>query len=426
MVDRGLARPLQHSPVGQRLLRGQRQGRPDRAAGRRGRARSRPQGPGRRGAPPRHRPAAADPLLRDPQGPRARAQRVLPRAITEYGYQGTYRGVYPIKVNQEAYVVERLVDAGRPYHFGLEAGSKPELLAVLAMLEDEEAIVICNGYKDEEYVETALLASKLGLHVILVVEKFSELALIAERRREDRASSPAWACARACRRAAPGTGRPPAATARSSASARAASLEAVDFLRRPRHARLPAAAPLPPRQPDLLDPQHQGGPARGGAHVYVELPQLGAPLGYLDVGGGLGVDYDGSQTNFSSSMNYSLAGVRQRRRLRHHGAVRRRRRAPPDHRLGVRPRPGRPPLGAGRRRARRRRVPLGALPEVLPEGTPAPIRNLFDAYRELSRKNLLEAYHDASELPRRGPVPLQLRPPLARPSACSPRTSSGR
>ena len=102
------------------------------------------------------------------------------RAITEYGYKGGYNGVYPIKVNQNRFVVEQIVEYGRPYHYGLEAGSKPELLAVMAMLDDEEALIICNGYKDEEYVETALMASKLGRKVILVVEKFSELSLIAE------------------------------------------------------------------------------------------------------------------------------------------------------------------------------------------------------------------------------------------------------
>ncbi len=102
------------------------------------------------------------------------------KAISEYGYRNVYRGVYPIKVNQDRYLVERLVAFGRPYHFGLEAGSKPELLAVMAMLEDEEALIVCNGYKDEEYVETALLASKLGRNVILVVEKPSELALIRQ------------------------------------------------------------------------------------------------------------------------------------------------------------------------------------------------------------------------------------------------------
>src|SRR6476646_5749843 len=101
-------------------------------------------------------------------------------AIREYGYMGQYRGVYPIKVNQNRTVVEEIIEFGRPYHFGLEAGSKPELLAIMAIHQDEEALIICNGYKDEEYVETALLASKMGRTVILVVEKPSEIALIRD------------------------------------------------------------------------------------------------------------------------------------------------------------------------------------------------------------------------------------------------------
>src|SRR5687767_2485073 len=101
------------------------------------------------------------------------------RAIAEFGYKGDYRGVYPIKVNQHRYVVEEICQFGRPYHYGLEAGSKPELLAVMGILDDEEALVICNGYKDEEYIETALMCSKLGRKVIIVVEKYSELELIA-------------------------------------------------------------------------------------------------------------------------------------------------------------------------------------------------------------------------------------------------------
>src|SRR5262245_12904693 len=101
------------------------------------------------------------------------------RAIAEYGYKGQYKGVYPIKVNQHRYIVEEIVAYGRPYHYGLEAGSKPELLAVMAMFEDDDALIICNGYKDEEYIETALLASKVGRTIILVVEKLSELPEIA-------------------------------------------------------------------------------------------------------------------------------------------------------------------------------------------------------------------------------------------------------
>src|SRR6185503_6047634 len=96
-------------------------------------------------------------------------------AIREYGYGGQYRGVYPIKVNQNRTVVEEIIEYGRPFHYGLEAGSKPELLAVMAIHQDDEALIICNGYKDDEYIETALLASKLGKKVILVVEKPSEI-----------------------------------------------------------------------------------------------------------------------------------------------------------------------------------------------------------------------------------------------------------
>src|SRR5688572_112712 len=96
-------------------------------------------------------------------------------AITEYGYRGVYRGVFPIKVNQSRRVIEEIIRFGRPYHYGLEAGSKPELLAVMALHSDPEALVVCNGYKDEEYIETALLTSKLGRTVVIVVEKLSEV-----------------------------------------------------------------------------------------------------------------------------------------------------------------------------------------------------------------------------------------------------------
>ena len=102
------------------------------------------------------------------------------KAMENYEYQGEYRGVYPIKVNQNRFLVEDLVQYGNQYHYGLEAGSKPELLAVMAVLQDEQALVICNGYKDEEYIETALLASRLGPQIILVVEKPAELELILE------------------------------------------------------------------------------------------------------------------------------------------------------------------------------------------------------------------------------------------------------
>ena len=315
------------------------------------------------------------------------------RAIQEYGYQGEYRGVFPIKVNQERYVVERLLEAGRPYHFGLEAGSKPELLAVLGMLEDEEAVVICNGYKDEEYIETALLGSKLGRRIILVVEKFSELPLIAEV--GERTGVRPRLGIRA-RLAARGAGHWEASGGdRSKFGLGARGLfQAVQFL----------------RERDLLDGVellhfHLGSQIssirnvkealREAVRTYCELYKLGAPLGLLDVGGGLGIDYDGSQTNFPSSMNYTMQeyandivfstmelcdadGVPHPTLVSESGRA-----LVAHHAVLVTD-----VLGVGE-------FSVGAQPEVLPEGMPAPVRHLHEAYREVSRKNLLETYHDA-------------------------------
>src|ERR1700693_1136094 len=96
-------------------------------------------------------------------------------AITEFGYRGQYRGVFPIKVNQLREVIEEIVDAGQQFHFGLEAGSKPELVAALAMHKDPESLIICNGYKDRAFIRIALLGRKLGKSVVIVVEKLEEL-----------------------------------------------------------------------------------------------------------------------------------------------------------------------------------------------------------------------------------------------------------
>ncbi len=315
------------------------------------------------------------------------------RAIKEYGYKGEYRGVYPIKVNQDRYLVEHLVSYGRPYHFGLEAGSKPELLAVMALLDDEEALIICNGYKDEEYIETALLASRLGRHVVLVVEKRSELPLIRDislrlgirprigiRSRLSTRGSGHWEASGGDRSKFGLSGRD--------------LLDAVTFL----------------RENDLLDTFellhfHLGSQIssirsvkdglREAAHVYINLVKLGAPLGYLDVGGGLGVDYDGSQTNFTSSLNYTLQeyandvvfGIMEvcdAHEVPHPRLVSESGRATVAHHavlvmdvLGV------------------SELAVGSLPKQLPPDAAPPLRRLFDTHKEVSRKNLLESYHDA-------------------------------
>lgn len=317
------------------------------------------------------------------------------RAIEEYDFKGSYRGVYPIKVNQVGNVVEEILDAGRGYSFGLEAGSKPELLAVMALLDDPEALIICNGYKDEEYIETALLASRLDRKVILVVEKLSELFLIAEVSKR--------LGIRPCigirvKLSTRGSGRWEASGGDRSKFGLSSSeiLEAMSFM----------------EKNDLLDcfkllHFHLGSQIsairaiksamREAGRFYVELVRAGAPIHYVDVGGGLGVDYDGSQTNFASSMNYtmqeyandivfSLAEICNEAGVEHPNIVSESGRAIVAHHavlvfdvLGV------------------TEFQSKAVPESLPEDAAPVVRNLFDTYHELSRKNLQESYHDAVE-----------------------------
>lgn len=317
------------------------------------------------------------------------------RAIEEYDFKGSYRGVYPIKVNQVGNVVEEILEAGRGYSFGLEAGSKPELLAVMALLDDPEALIICNGYKDEEYIETALLASRLDRKVILVVEKLSELFLIAEVSKR--------LGIRPCigirvKLSTRGSGRWEASGGDRSKFGLSSSeiLEAMSFM----------------EKNDLLDcfkllHFHLGSQIsairaiksamREAGRFYVELVRAGAPIHYVDVGGGLGVDYDGSQTNFASSMNYtmqeyandivfSLAEICNEAGVEHPNIVSESGRAIVAHHavlvfdvLGV------------------TEFQSKAVPESLPEDAAPVVRNLFDTYHELSRKNLQESYHDAVE-----------------------------
>jgi arginine decarboxylase len=317
------------------------------------------------------------------------------RAISEYGYKATYRGVYPIKVNQDRYVVERITRTGKQYNYGLEAGSKPELLAVLAMLEDENALVICNGYKDEEYIETALLGSKMGRNVILVVEKASELPLIAQLAKKTGVQPRIGMRAKLATR---GSGRWEASGGDRSKFGLTSKemIEAVDYL----------------KANDLLGAFellhfHLGSQIssirsvknamREAGRFFVELYKMGAPLKYLDVGGGLGIDYDGSQTNFESSMNYSMQEyandiVYSMQELcdadgiPHPTLVSESGRAVVAHHaclvidiLGV------------------SEFDVGRVPEKLPEDVPPVVRNLVDAFRDVSRKNFLEVYHDALE-----------------------------
>jgi arginine decarboxylase len=225
------------------------------------------------------------------------------QAIKEHDYKGRYICVYPIKVNQQRHVVEQVINYGKVYGFGLEAGSKPEMLAVAAMTEADTPI-ICNGFKDAEFIEMAMLAQKMGRRVIPVVEKYTELALILKYA-EKVGVRPQIGMR--IKLAARGSGRWQSSGGFRSKFGLTVSeiLHAIDEL----------------KSRDMLDcfkllHFHLGSQITNIRHVktavteaaraYADLAKRGAGLEYLDIGGGLGVDYDGSQTNFESSVNYSL------------------------------------------------------------------------------------------------------------------------
>jgi len=226
------------------------------------------------------------------------------RAIEQEGYRGVYRGVFPIKVNQLREVVEEILDAGRPYDFGLEAGSKPELLIALAQLDRKGDLLICNGYKDEDYIRAALLGIRLGREVILVVEQFSEVDSIIKISRE---MSVAPRIGFRVKLSAPGEGKWATSTG-DNAKFGLTAAEIVAASRKLKRAKLLDCVKLVhfhigSQVPNILTIKKAVGEA---ARFYCELHKMGCPLEYLDVGGGLGIDYDGSRSNFESSMNYSM------------------------------------------------------------------------------------------------------------------------
>jgi arginine decarboxylase len=320
-------------------------------------------------------------------------------AIKEHNYHGSYRGVYPIKVNQERHVVEAIVRHGTDYHAGLEAGSKPELMAILALLDSTEGLFVCNGYKDEEYLEMALLATKLDRKVVIVLEKPGELDLLLRMAEKHKVRPMIGMRAKLNAR---GTGR----WEQSSGDRSKFGFTAEEMLR--------VCETL--RERNMLDCLqllhfHIGSQVsairniktalKEAARFYVELCKLGAGLKYLNVGGGLAVDYDGSQTNFDASANYSMQEyandvVFQVMEVCDEGGV--------DH----------PTLVSESGRALTAHHSLlvfnvlgvsemssGDSEEVqveLSDDAPNVLWNLRETCNSVTRKNYLEAYHDAVQL----------------------------
>jgi len=225
-------------------------------------------------------------------------------AINENEYKGEYRCVYPIKVNQQRAVVEEFLDFGKEYKFGVEAGSKPELLAVLALTSGLDIPIICNGFKDDEFIETIILSQKIGRNILPVVEKFTELELIINYAAKHNVR-PQFGIR--VKLASKGAGRWESSVGYRSKFGLTVMevLSAFEFI----------------KEKGMLDCLkllhfHMGSQVTNirkikeclteASRMYVELVKLGAGLEYLDIGGGLGVDYDGSQSNFESSANYTL------------------------------------------------------------------------------------------------------------------------
>ncbi len=317
-------------------------------------------------------------------------------ATAEYGYNGSYRGVYPLKVNQAQRVVQEVIEFGRPYHYGLEAGSKPELLAAMALHDNPEALIVCNGYKDTQYIETALLASKLGRTVVLVAEKPNEIDYIIEVSKRLGIAPTLGIRARLSSR---GSGR----WEQSAGDRSKFGLSAADIV----------AAVQALRESGQLDCLrllhfHIGSQIssirsiksalREAGRLFVELYKMGcSSLSYFDVGGGLGVDYDGSQTNFSSSMNYTvqeyandvvytMKEICDAAEVPHPTLVTEAGRAVAAHHsvlvvnvLGV--------SEFGRYN----------VPSDIPDDAHTLVRNLFETFEIINRKNLLESFHDVLE-----------------------------
>lgn len=225
-------------------------------------------------------------------------------SIREFNYQGQYRGVFPIKVNQLREVVEEILDAGKPYHYGLEVGSKPELFAALALQSHVGDLIICNGYKDAGFIKMALLGNKLGKTIIIVIEKLEELHHVISISKQLNIEPIIGIRTRLLAKGAGKWADSAGENAKFGLST-VELLEAVQILQEEKldHCFKLLHFHIGSQVPDILTIKRA---VQEAARIYAKLYQMGLKLQYIDVGGGLGVDYDGSRSAFDSSTNYTL------------------------------------------------------------------------------------------------------------------------
>ena len=322
--------------------------------------------------------------------------RSFQNAITEFGYKSEYRGVFPIKVNQLREVIEEIVDAGRPFHFGLEAGSKPELIAALAMHKDPESLIICNGYKDSVFIRTALLGRRLGKSVILVIEKLEELEQTIRISKEIGVDPHIGIRVRLQSK---GSGKwSPSGGENAKFGLSTTDLVAASQLLKDEglaHCLKLVHFHIGSQVPDISTIKRA---VREAARYYAKLAKLGHELGYLDVGGGLGVDYDGSGSSFDSSTNYSLQEyandvvynimeVCDSESVAHPAIVSEGGRAIVAHHSVL----VMEAFGSIEKNADSRQITAG-------EDDPKPLRDILELKRLLKRSNRIESLHDAQQI----------------------------
>lgn len=316
------------------------------------------------------------------------------KAIARYNYAGVYKGVFPVKCNQQRHLLEKLVRYGEPYQFGLEAGSKPELMIALALLSTPEALLICNGYKDQDYIETAMLSRRLGKTSIIVLEQLEEVDLAIAAYQKLGIAPILGVRAKLNSR---GVGRW-ATSAGDRAKFGLNIPEIVSVVEKLRSANLLDSLQLLHYHigSQISDIAVVKAAIQEASQIYTQLVLLGANMNYLDVGGGLGVDYDGSKTNFHASKNYNMQNYAN-------DLVATIKDACNQHKVPV------PTLisESGRAIASHQSVLVFDIlgTSDAPSGQPLPaqaeedliIRNLWEAYSNVSLENYQECYHDAEQ-----------------------------
>ena len=317
-------------------------------------------------------------------------------AIEEYGFDGQYHGVYPIKVNQQRQVVEEIVKFGQPFNIGLEAGSKPELHAILAILDNPEALLVCNGYKDESFIRLALMSQKLGKKVFIVVEKLDELTMI-ERVAGELGVKPNIGLR--IKLVSAGQGRWSSSAGEYSKFG-LNPMELMEALEIAKSKNILDCVKLIHFHlgSQITNIRRIKNSLKEVGRFYSELMRFGCNIQYIDVGGGLGIDYDGSRSTFASSTNYSvqeyandvvyhLLEICKSENLPHPNIISESGRAMTAHHsilvVNV--------------------LDVTSFPEWsdeinVPEDSPEAVKEIFNVLNSTSNKNLIESWHDAVHL----------------------------